>query len=76
MTDLSSATAATINQLRQAFQLQKLYERDARSGICYSCHGGISRCLSVGWSISRCLCVCWSICLCICGGFSWCLSVC
>ena len=28
--DLSTATAATINQLRQAFQLQRLYERDAR----------------------------------------------
>lgn len=30
--DLSNATAATINQLRQAFQLQKLFERDARGG--------------------------------------------
>ena len=30
--DLSSATAATINSLRLAFQLQKLLERDARSG--------------------------------------------
>ena len=30
--DLSSATAATINTLRQAFQIQKLYERDARGG--------------------------------------------
>jgi len=30
--DLSTATAATINQLRQAFQLQKLFERDARGG--------------------------------------------
>jgi hypothetical protein len=30
--DLSSATAATINSLRQAFQLQKLLERDARGG--------------------------------------------
>ena len=29
--DLSTATAATINQLRQAFQVQKLLERDARS---------------------------------------------
>ena len=27
--DLSAATAATINSLRQAFQLQRLYERDA-----------------------------------------------
>jgi hypothetical protein len=34
--DLSSATAATINQLRQAFQIQKLLERDARSGTRYS----------------------------------------
>jgi len=34
--DLSSATAATINQLRQAFQLQKLYERDARGGTRYT----------------------------------------
>ena len=32
VTDLSQATAATINSLRQAFQVQKLYERDARSG--------------------------------------------
>ena len=30
--DLSTATAATINELRQAFQLQKLFERDARGG--------------------------------------------
>lgn len=34
--DLSSATAATINSLRQAFQLQKLYERDARGGTRYT----------------------------------------
>ncbi len=34
-TDLSTATAATINQLRQAFQIQKLYERDARGGTRY-----------------------------------------
>ena len=34
--DLSSATAATINQLRQAFQIQKLYERDARGGSRYT----------------------------------------
>jgi len=33
--DLSSATAATINQLRQAFQVQKLLERDARGGTRY-----------------------------------------
>lgn len=30
--DLNSATAATINSLRQAFAIQKLYERDARGG--------------------------------------------
>lgn len=34
--DLTSATAATINQLRQAFQIQKLYERDARGGTRYT----------------------------------------
>lgn len=33
--DLSTATAATINQLRQAFQIQKLLERDARGGTRY-----------------------------------------
>jgi len=35
-TDLTQATAATINQLRQAFQIQKLYERDARGGTRYT----------------------------------------
>ncbi len=34
--DLSAATAATINQLRQSFQIQKLYERDARGGTRYT----------------------------------------
>lgn len=34
--DLSLATAATINQLRQAFQVQKLLERDARGGTRYT----------------------------------------
>jgi len=34
--DLSEAAAATINQLRQAFQVQKLYERDARGGTRYT----------------------------------------
>lgn len=34
--DLSTATAATINQLREAFQLQKLLERDARGGTRYT----------------------------------------
>lgn len=34
--DLSKATAATINELRQAFQLQRLYERDARGGTRYT----------------------------------------
>jgi len=33
--DLSSATAATINDLRQAFQYQRMYERDARGGTRY-----------------------------------------
>ena len=33
--DLTAATAATINQLRQAFQVQRLYERDARGGTRY-----------------------------------------
>ena len=33
--DLSNATAATINQLRQAFQIQKLLEKDARGGTRY-----------------------------------------
>ncbi|WNK12769.1 MAG: major capsid protein [Microvirus sp.] len=36
VTDLTAATAATINQLRQAFQIQKLYERDARGGTRYT----------------------------------------
>jgi len=34
--DLSNATAATINSLRQAFQMQKLFERDARGGTRYT----------------------------------------
>jgi len=34
--DLSTATAATINQIRQAFQIQKLLERDARGGTRYT----------------------------------------
>lgn len=33
--DMSSATAVTINDLRQAFQIQKLLERDARGGTRY-----------------------------------------
>ena len=33
--DLSAATAATINQIREAFQIQRLYERDARGGTRY-----------------------------------------
>jgi len=44
--DLSNATAATINALRQAFQLQRLYERDARGGTRYTeiirAHFGVS----------------------------------
>jgi hypothetical protein len=34
--DLTNATAATINDLREAFQVQKLLERDARAGTRYS----------------------------------------
>lgn len=33
--DLSVASAATINSLRQAFQLQRYYEKDARGGTRY-----------------------------------------
>lgn len=33
--DLAQASAATINSLRQAFQIQKIYERDARGGTRY-----------------------------------------
>lgn len=34
--DLSAATGATINALRQSFQIQKLLERDARGGTRYT----------------------------------------
>lgn len=34
-TDLTQATSATINQLRLAFQIQKIYEKDARGGTRY-----------------------------------------
>lgn len=34
--DLSQAVSATINSLRQAFQIQKIYERDARGGTRYT----------------------------------------
>lgn len=34
--DLSAATAATINQLREAFQVQRWLERDARGGTRYT----------------------------------------
>lgn len=34
--DLTTATAATINQIRQTFQIQKLLERDARGGTRYT----------------------------------------
>ncbi|WNK12774.1 MAG: major capsid protein [Microvirus sp.] len=36
LADLSLATAATINSLRQAFQIQKMLERDARGGTRYT----------------------------------------
>ena len=34
--NLGAVTAATVNDLRQAFQIQKLYERDARGGTRYT----------------------------------------
>jgi hypothetical protein len=34
--DLTNATASSINQLRQAFQIQKMLERDARGGTRYN----------------------------------------
>jgi len=34
--DLTNATAATINSLREAFQIQKIFERDARGGTRYT----------------------------------------
>lgn len=34
--DLTKANAATINSLREAFQIQKLYEKDARGGTRYT----------------------------------------
>lgn len=34
--DLTRATGTSINQLRQAFQVQKLYEKDARGGTRYT----------------------------------------
>ena len=34
--DLTNATASTVNQLRQAFQIQKMLERDARGGSRYT----------------------------------------
>lgn len=35
-TDLTNATAATINAIREAFQIQRLFERDARGGTRYT----------------------------------------
>jgi len=44
--DLTNATSATINTIREAFQVQKLYERDARGGTRYTelvlSHFGVS----------------------------------
>lgn len=44
--DLTTATGTSINQLRQAFQVQKLYEKDARGGTRYTeiikSHFGVS----------------------------------
>lgn len=36
MADLTSATAATINELRQSFAIQKILEKDARGGTRYT----------------------------------------
>lgn len=36
LADLSSATAATINSIREAFQIQRLLEKDARGGTRYT----------------------------------------
>lgn len=36
LTDLSSATAASINDIREAFQIQRLLERDMRGGSRYT----------------------------------------
>jgi hypothetical protein len=35
-TDLTNATASTVNELRQAWQVQRLLEKDARSGTRYA----------------------------------------
>lgn len=35
-TDLTNAQAATVNQLRQAFAVQRMYEKDARGGTRYT----------------------------------------
>lgn len=44
--DLSAATAATINNIREAFQVQRLFEKDARAGTRYTevvrSHFGVS----------------------------------
>ncbi len=44
--DLTTATAASINEIRQAFQLQKMLEKDARGGTRYTekirSHFGVS----------------------------------
>lgn len=34
--DMSAVTSSSINQLRQAFQVQRMYERDARGGTRYT----------------------------------------
>jgi hypothetical protein len=36
VTDLASATASTVNELRQAVQVQRILERDARAGTRYT----------------------------------------
>ncbi len=46
VSDLSNSTAQTINEIRRAFQIQRLYERDARGGSRYTeilrSHFGVS----------------------------------
>ena len=41
--DLANATAATINQLRQAFAVQRMYEIDARGGRAKACASSIKK---------------------------------
>ena len=42
-TDLTAAQAATVNQLRQAFAVQRMYEKDARGGRAKACASSIKK---------------------------------